>query len=151
MNDKLLGMNPDGTCAALDNNYESIRQFIGNTIDLCGGWGPVSAFIDDDGMLSERELNVPGSLALGRAIYGPVVVCAPEADDEGNTLAPDDASFNMLRDWSAIWQYVVNSAAEMGQDLTVRANPDTIPPPRFISLTPETFDEYLRTGKVPEE
>lgn len=149
MSEPLLGINPDGTWAWVANEYEDIKAFVGNWIDLAGGAGPVSGFVDDEGMLNGRELNVPGSVALGRPIYGPVVLCDPNPDDEGNTLPPERGAGLAFAGLADIWKGVVLEATRLGQDLTVRANAETLTPPQFIEMTDTQMKRWLFTGEVP--
>lgn len=146
---ELLGIREDARWEWITNNYDDIRAFIGNWIDLAGGYGPVSAFVDDEGMLNGRRLNVVASAALARPIYGPAVLCNPQPDDEGDTLPPEGGAARAFIQLADIWHQVLREASRLGQDLTIHANADTLPPSQIIPLSKEQMERWLDTGEVP--
>lgn len=146
---QLLGIDEAARWAWIPNEYEDIRRFIGNWIDICGGYGPVSAFVDDEGMLNSRQFNVVASIAVGRPVFGPAVLTADQPDDEGNTLPPDEGAAHAFIELAKIWHNVVTEASRLGQDLTIVAQADTLPPPQIVEMSKEQFERYLLTGEVP--
>ena len=110
----------------------------------------VGMYVDDEGMLNELEFNVPASIFMARALYGPVVLCAAKPDGEGNTLPASKEEVAGLAAVCRLWREVVTDAVRLGQDVFVRANEATIPPPRIVSLDNEQFEQYLVTGRIPE-
>lgn len=146
---ELLGIRADATWSWIPNEYDDIKEFIGNWIDLAGGHGPVSGFVDDEGVLNSLPFNVVASAALGRPIFGPVVLCHLHPDDEGETLPPEEGAARAFINLAEIWQNVLAQASRLGQNLTVLAQPETLPPPQMISLDDQQIKRWLFTGEVP--
>lgn len=125
---------PDGTMRQVPCTYEGIRDGIdGATMDFVAT-SRIGFYVDDEGMLNEAALNIPASMLVGRALYGPVVICDANPDDEGNTLpAPADAVAALSR-LALRWASVIHTAQWLGQDVMVYANEDMIPPPQIIAM-----------------
>lgn len=132
---ELLVVNPDATCRFIPNNdHAALRAvFPDNGFDFAGGLR-VGAFVDDEGLLEGNVFNVIASLFVGRPLYGPAVLAAPHPDDEGYTVALDDDTHNAIRTAAEFWRNVRAGAAYIGQDIDVRADQSTLPPPVVISL-----------------
>jgi hypothetical protein len=147
---ELLAVYQDGTNKLIDNTYEAIKEAMnGAIIDLVGLTEDTAMFVDDNGMIEALTLNVPASLFAGRALYGPVVLCGA-ADDEGETMEPPSDAFYAFQVLARMWGRVADDAKAKNQSLDIPANADTLPPPQIIEMTAEMFDEYLRTGEVPQ-
>lgn len=149
MTGELLVIHPDATTALIPNQYDAIRTALGSYMDLCRGHGPVSAFVDDEGLLKNLRLNVVGSITLGRPVFGPVVLIAPEPDDEGETLPPDPNAVSAFQELASIWRSVLREALALGQDLRVSADVSKYPGPTIISLDHDEFGKWLETGMPP--
>jgi|SRR5262245_16198428 len=131
----LLAIKPDGRIDPVPNSYEGIKFGLDQAVlTFLRVSETAGYFIDDNGMLDEAHLNVPASWFAGRPIYGPVVLCAGEPDEEGNTLAATAEDMQVLTSLAQQWHRVVTNAADIGQVLVLTANPDTIPPPQVVPL-----------------
>ena len=130
---KLLCIEVDGTVRDVDDGYTSLREAIGDTITFVFVDTRLGVFVDDNGMISAKALNHAASMAAGRALYGTAVLCAGNPDEEGNSvpLAPKDRT--ALANIATRWRAVVMTAADAGQDVSVYADPDTIPPARIVA------------------
>lgn len=146
---ELLVIYADGNTAHIPNEYEAIRAMIGNWIDLARGHGPVSAFVDDEGMLNGCPLNVIASLFLGRPVYGPAVLVASAPGDDGETLTISPHEMDMIEAFGSMWGTVLAEASRLGQNLTVLPTPDTLPPPEVITMTDAQMKAWLFTGEEP--
>ncbi len=136
---ELLAVQPDGTWEFVPNTYEGVKQGMrGATIDFVIAHDDLGFFINDNGMLDGSPLNIAASVFAQRPLYGPVVACAPEPDDEGETLAADEGVINPLRGLARFVENLHKNAALVGQTLDFPANPDTIPPARIVS-----FEEHF--------
>lgn len=145
MNTPAVIIRTDGTVLPCGLDYDEIKAGVGNIVDFQVINDVAGYFIDDEGMLNGSPLNMVASFIAGRAFYGNVVVVGPDTDDEGNTMPIAEQEFILFIIYTAErWAAVVASAARMGQDLRVVANPDTIPPPVVMSI-PEGMDilEFL--------
>jgi hypothetical protein len=148
---ELLVINEDATWSWIPNEYEAIKLAIGNWIDICRGYGPVAAFVDDEGLLRGRQFNVVGSICLGRPVFGPAVLTANEMTEEGDTLPPPVGAAQAFSELANIWQAVLTEATRLGQSLTIVANADTVPGPEMISMTEDEFTAWLATGSLPRD
>jgi hypothetical protein len=139
-----------GNVDAVPNTYEGIKAALdGATLDF-RSFGEVGFYCDDEGMLTQLALNVPASFMFGMVLYGPIVLCSGEADADGDTLPPPDRAVRGLIELAEQWQRVVEDAGRKGQDITVRADAATIPPPTIVGFGPEEFDRFLETGEMPD-
>jgi hypothetical protein len=147
---QLLACQPDGRCALVPCTYEGIKEGLnGATLDFVRGRG-AGFYVDDNGMIDELPLNVPASLMMGMVLYGPVVLCAPFPDEEGDTLPPTEEVAQVLAGMADQWSIVVADAARKGQSVVFpTANANTIPPPQVIGMSQEEFDRFLLTGETP--
>ena len=142
---KLLAVEPSGRCYTVPNSYEGIKDGLGGaTLDAL----PLPdnehcLFVDDNGMVNGLALNVPASMLAQQALYGPVVL-AGAPDSEGETQPPSDRMAKAVANMAMTWRRVNIDATAKGQDLTVTANPATVPPPELISLSDEEFAKWLR-------
>ena len=142
----LLYVGVDAETRSVADGYISIRNALDdNGFDLARGYR-ISAFIDDEGILKGLPLNVVASMFVQRALFGPAVLCAPEPDDEGNTVALDEATIDAIRGAAGAWRSVLANAAYIGQDLTVVSTPETLPPSRIIELP----DDWLPGDPIPD-
>jgi hypothetical protein len=147
---QLLAVHPDGRHKLIDNTYESIRDAMdGAIIDLVGLPNGAGFFVDDEGMLNQLAMNVPASMFCGLCLYGPVVLCG-EPDEEGETQPPPSNMLNGFTAMASMWRSVVFDAIRKGQEIICPANPETLPPATIVEMTDAMFDEYLRTGEVPQ-
>jgi hypothetical protein len=146
----LIVVRPDGTADEIENSYESIKAALdGGTLDFVPSDPRMGVFVDDDGISKRLAMNVPMSCLTGRLLYGPIVVCNAETDDEGETQAPDDRVRRAALGLALLWRRVWVEAEHNGQDIKVHANPDTQRPAEIIELTEDEFMQYLATGQVP--
>jgi hypothetical protein len=130
-------------------SYEGIKQAMhGATIDFVMGES-VGCYVDDNGLIEEALLNVPISMMFGRPLYGPAVMCAAQPDNFGHTLAPPDDAVVALQHLALAWRHVVAGARQIGQEPFVRANADTVPPPKVVAMDEEQFSAWLETGEMP--
>ena len=148
----LLAVAADGTSRRVANSYDGIKDGLDDaTFDFVAANPHVGLYVDDEGMLNGSSLNVPASIFVGRALFGPVVLCAPQTDDEGNTLPAEPRVVAAFETLCAMWRGVIETAAQNGQVVLVgAADPSTIPPPTVISLTDEQMERWLTTGEVPQ-
>jgi hypothetical protein len=150
----LFRVAPDGDYRYIPNSYDGIKDAIGRDTPFdfiiishdCG------YYIDDEGMLNGSPLNVPASLFAGRPIWGPVVLCAAQPDDEGDTLAPPADAVQRLAVVAGRWLSVTAGGVAVGQDINRNvADETTIPPARIIDFrTEEELQTYLKTGQIPD-
>ena len=129
-----MAIHPDGTTEWVPNTYEGIKHGLaGATLDFMRLNEHVGYYVDDEGLYDGAALNVSASWFAGQPIYGHVVVAHADPDSEGNTVpAPDQANKSMAR-FAEVWHMVWVNAQAQGQDLTVKANPDTVPEPQVIT------------------
>jgi len=131
----LLVVEPSGHTRWTPNTYEGIKAGLGGaTLAFLRVNTAMGYFLDDNGMLTGQPLNVAASWWAGRPIYGPIVLAAPDTDDEGETLPCDPKAAAAMAGFADTWWNVTEQAARLGQDLTVRPNADTIPPPVVVML-----------------
>jgi len=141
----LLAVSPNGEARLIPNSYEGIKAGLEEAcFDFVLASPTAGFFIDDEGMLNGSTLNVAASMFASRPLYGPVVLCAAQTDDDGETLPPTDSDVRFMAALAAWWQAVVLNAAEVGQDVSVRANPDTIPPPTIVPMNEDEFEAWLQ-------
>lgn len=141
----LLAVHPDGSTNTIDNRYESIRDAVGGHIDFAFCNDQCGFFVHDEGILMSFPLNVPASIIGGRALYGSAVLTNGVPDDEGDTMPPDELTKNALEAACRAWRSVLDSARFIGQNLTVLADPDTLPPPQIMPLP----DNWLPGDPMP--
>lgn len=139
--ERLLAVGVDGSYRLVPNTYEGIKQGLGGaTLDFLSNGG-VGLYIDDNGMLEDQPLNVPASLMTGRPLYGPVVLCGPYPDEEGDTLPPSmeasQALVGLCQQWALVWE----GAVVLGQDISVHPRPDSLPPAQITSFDSE--EEFM--------
>ena len=148
---ELLAIHPDGRYALVPNNYKGIKQGIGEAImDFTVVNDAIGFYVDDEGMLNGSVLNVPASMYAGRPLYGAVVMAAAQADDQGETLPPDRDAVRILKTFANAWRSVLTVAADLGQNLDVIANPDTMPPAQIVGLTEDfNFGDPLPETPAP--
>jgi hypothetical protein len=148
MNDKLIRITPDGSFSLIDNSYEGIRNAIGGSFDFVYAHATLGAYIEDEGLLTGSRFNCVASLGLQRAVFGVVVITRGDTDDEGNTVAPDDRLVEFFRINANVWQNVVASAEDIGQDIMPAANEATVPGPTIIGF--DNQEDFLRAiGRLP--
>lgn len=129
----------------VSNSYTGIKDGLGGAVlDFIVVSRTAAFYIDDNGMLEDQPLNVAASFFAGRPLYGPVVLASSETTADGDTLPPDVMDVQVLRSLADQWARVIANAADLGQDLTVRPNADTIPPPQIIELTHDELERRLR-------
>lgn len=134
MTGQLLRIAEDATTSRIDNTYQGIRDAIGNTFDYVYADPRLGAYVDDEGLLQELALNVVASMFVGVALFGPVVVCHGDPDDNGDTLPLDEGSMVAIESAAKMWQNVIDNATGAGQDITVNADSGTIPPFQVIPM-----------------
>ena len=144
-NTTLVLVNPDGLAVEVENSYRGIKDALDDRpFDFVFGNPRFGVYIDDEGMLLELPLNLPVSMVLGRAVYGPAVCCKGATDAEGDTLPMDDEVREFLLNVCARWGSVVASAQQVGQNPFAYACEDMIPPPTIIGFdSAEEMDAYL--------
>lgn len=136
---QLLAMPVDKEPFWIENSYDSIKgAMLGATIDFKQGPG-MGFFIDDNGMVDERALNVPVSIMMQQPIYGHAVLTHQDPDDEGETLPPEPRIANACRELAVIWNRIRVRARGLGQSLDVFADSNFMPMPTFIEL-PENWN-----------
>jgi hypothetical protein len=148
----LLVVRPDGSFDDVPNSYEGIKEGLDQAaFDFVRLSAHVGAYIDDEGMLKSFELNVPVSMMFSRPLYGPAVLCHGDADHNGDTLPPSDSVKTVAMDMAVRWAYVLGNAVLIGQDISVRAVPESIPPPSIVQFrTEEELEAYLNYGTIPD-
>ena len=149
--DRLLVVPPNGQWRSVPCTYEGIKSGLDDaTFDFVHN-DAIGMYVDDEGMLKELEFNVPASLFMARALFGPVVLCAAQPDEEGNTLpAHDEEEVRGLKAIADIWQEVLADAARLGQVVMTTANEATIPPPVVYHLDDKEFGRFLTDGVLPD-
>jgi hypothetical protein len=131
---QLLAIAVDGTTRWVECSYEGMKDGLnGATISFLVVDEHIGLWIDDNGMLENQPLNVVASLMAGRALYGPAVVSAAEPDDEGDTLPAPERSTIVARGLANCWLSVWQDGERMNQDLVIRPNPDSLPPPTIMA------------------
>jgi hypothetical protein len=149
---ELFAIQPNGTAGPVPNTYEGIKSGLGGAILTFLRAGPeLGMYLDDNGMLENQPLNVAASMLVGRPLYGPVVICLGDPDREGDALPAAEKEISIASMLAHAWWHVVNEASQIGQDVRVYPNPDTIPPAQIISLSDDQFEAFLRDGTVPDE
>jgi len=148
--DQLLAVQPNGEYEMVPCTYEGIKEGLNDaTFDFVHN-NHIGMYLDDEGMINELEFNVPASMVMGRALFGPVVLCAPRPDGEGNTLPADRADVEGLKAVARLWQEVLADAVRLGQIVMTTANESTIPPPQIYSVNDQEFENFLATGQLPD-
>lgn len=130
----LLAVHCDGSTNVIPNKYEAIRDACGGSIDFAPCNEMLGFFVHDEGVLLGQPLNVVASIIGGRPLFGSAVAAHREPDDDGDTQPPTDMVRKAIEAAARAWTSVLDGAKQMGQDLTVRATPDTLPPPQIIEL-----------------
>lgn len=147
-NSTLIAVAIDGDVRVISNSYEGIKLGLDQAcMDFVIVSETAAFYIDDEGMLNGSPLNMAASMFAGRPIYGPVVLCYADADDEGDTVPALDEDVRLIRALAARWYSVMLNATVVGQDVTVRANPDTIPPPTIVSMDDAQFEAWMQEGR----
>jgi len=142
--DHLVGITEDAHIGPVPNEYEGIKEMLRDeTLTFVRVSETAGFYIDDNGMLNGSKLNVCASMFAGRPLYGPVVLTYATPDDEGETLCPLEEDAMLLMHFAIRWHNVVENAQRIGQDLSVIANPDTIPPPEIIPLDDEALRRFF--------
>jgi len=138
-----LAVRPDGRWQYVAASYQGIKDGLdGATFDHVTVAEDVGIFCDDEGMMSGIDLNVPAALFIGIVLYGPVVLVGG-VDGNGDTQPPPERAVTMLVALADRWREVVEDGISKGQDVTVRADAATIPPPEVIAMTDEEFQGFL--------
>ena len=146
MSDRLIRLGTDATLRSVPNSFEGIRDALDGATMTFASTDRIGAYVDDEGIWNRLPLNVVASLLLARPIFGPAVLCRAEPDDRGNSVTLPDELIRVVVGTAQGWQVVLDNAAAVGQDLTVVAQPDTLPPPRFIPLP----DDWLPGDPIPD-
>ena len=141
---KLHAVSTDARVYEIDNNYEAIREAIGDTISMVVPNDTLGLFVNDNGMLIAQPLNVIVSLMTGMALYGNVVMIAPDPDVNGDSLPANDVAVHVAVATGRMWRAVLRDAFSKGQECRILPNADTIPPAQIIPLTDEEFDKWMR-------
>lgn len=145
----LIAVQPDGALREVPCNYDGIKDGLNDaTMDFVRGQ-TVGVYVDDNGLIEGERLNVPVSLMFGRPIYGPAVLAAADPDAFGNTLAPSPDAVGAIKQIALAWRHVVAGARQIGQDVFVTANADTVPPPTVVAMTDDEFKRWTETGEMP--
>ena len=148
---QLLAVQPDGRYWPVPCSYEGIKEGLNDaTFDFVHN-NHIGMYLDDEGMINELEFNVPASMVMGRALFGPVVLCAARPDNEGNTLPAPRADTEGLKAVARLWREVLADAQRLGQVVMTTANESTIPPPTIYHLDDEEFGRFLADGVLPEQ
>ena len=134
MTNKLMVVKEDATIEWCTNDYPSIREAIGNLIEVAMVNEVASYYVDEEGVINGRVLNLAASMAAGRLIFGTAVCIHAETDEEGNTLPPPPDWLQFVTHICARVNAMYQDADALNQDIRVRANPDTLPPARIIAL-----------------
>lgn len=141
---KLYGCKPDGSTEEIKNDYSSIREYIGNYIELAP-IGPSSGmYVNEEGMVQNEPLNNPASLFAGVPIYGPAVLIGP-VNAAGDDTSPDPAAKELLHRLAMMWARVYRYGTDhLNQQMLAFANVETVPPPEVYELKDnETFEEAI--------
>jgi len=146
----LLAVRPDGHYKGVPCTYEGIKEGLDDATFDFVRTDVVGMYVDDESLLKEMPFNVPASIFMARALFGPVVLCAAEPDGEGNTLPASKSAVSGLTALCRLWQRVVADAVRLGQDVIPHANEFTIPPPQVFMMDDEEFEAYLTTGQLPD-
>ena len=74
-NETLVLVSPEGDATEVPNGYDGIKGALdGRPFEFVIGNDPrFGCYIDDESLLFGLALNVPVSMMLGRAVYGPAV------------------------------------------------------------------------------
>jgi hypothetical protein len=153
-NGELLVIRPDGTTDLIPNTSEAITAGLdGEWLDYLPVRPDLGLYIQEEGLLLGSRLNTPVSLLSSRAVFGPVVLTGG-TDEEGNDLPPGPDYVLLARSFGEAWVSVLADAERGGQDLTIVANPDTVPPPQIIDMNDpafasvEGFERFIREGQT---
>ncbi len=149
--DQLLAVQPTGEYRMVPCTYEGIKDGVnGSPFDFVQN-EHIGMYVDDEGMLNGLHFNVPASIFMARALWGPVVLCSSRADDDGNTVPATNEAVNGFKAIARLWQQVLADSLRLGQDVMTRANESTLPPPQVFEFrTDEEFDAFLRMGTLPK-
>lgn len=143
---KLMRVDIDGTVTDVDNTYQGIRDGVGGTITFVRVDARLGVYVDDNGLINGLALNPAASMIAGQALYGPAVLCAGDPDSEGDSVPLAARDRKGMAGVAERWSLVVRTAREfMGQEVTVYADPDTVPPPRIVPLP----DDWMPGDPIP--
>ena len=146
----LLVVRPDGSTSYTPCSYAGIKRGLnGAVFDFLRLDADLGVYIDDEGMLTQAVLNVPASMLMCRPIWGPVVVCQGDPDDEGDTQPPSMDVAKTAFALARTWRYIRTEAIRLGQDIDHVAVEETLPPPQIVSLDDEQFERFLVDGVIP--
>lgn len=150
MDGKLLAVQPDGEAEWVDCNYAGIKHGVrGATIDFVATTN-LGCFVNDNGLAEQETLNWTASVMMFQPLFGPVVFTHPDPDDEGETLPADDLVYNAIENLASVVVAIHQRALLIGQDITVKANPDNVPPPVIVGMTDDwNFGDPLPPGPAP--
>lgn len=138
---RLFAVDTAGNWWWVENNYDSIKHALDQaTLDFIG-FGEVGAYVDDNGMIEAKALNVPASLMFGMVLYGPVVLCAGHPDDKGDSLPPPPLAVHSLKALAEQWTLVIEDGGRKGQSVEIRADAESIPPPQIITF--ESDEDFM--------
>jgi hypothetical protein len=147
--DQLLAVRPDGHYRNVPCTYEGIKDGLDDATFDFVHTEHVGMYIDDESLLKELPFNVPASIFMARALFGPIVLCAAQPDDEGDTLPALKREVEALAAVCRLWQQVLVDAERLGQIVVALANPDTVPPPQIYNMSDEDMERFLSTGQLP--
>ena len=145
--DQLLAVQPSGIYRFVENSYGGIKDGLdGATFDFVHT-DQIGMYVDDEGMLKEMEFNVPASIFMARALWGPVVLTSAQTDGDGDTLPATKQAVMGFMAIARLWQQVLADADRLNQVVMTNANESTIPPATITTLDDAAFERFLTTGR----
>lgn len=121
MNEALLFVAPNGEVKQLEGSEKTIEAAIG-LADYFQCNSRVGAHVMRDSITNREEFNHVASIILSRAIFGPVVLAGRAPLEPVSPIVSRLVIANC-----EVWAKILESAAQMGQEVLPRANPDVLP------------------------
>jgi hypothetical protein len=116
---RLIRIDVDGSISTVRNEYEAIKDALGGWLEYAYIGHDLAAYVDEEGLLNDRELNVPISLMARRPIAGPAVLINARTDSEGNNLPPDPswpilkATMALAEAWEKVFMQITLPKVDM--------------------------------------
>lgn len=133
---QLLAIHWDGEMEWVPCTYEGIKRGLRDAVlDFRRAGEHIGVYINDNGMLDGSPLNMTASILFGHPLYGSVVFAAAYPDAKGDTLPADEEHLRPFRGMARMVKDLHERAAQVGQSLSIVANPDTVPAPTITPIT----------------
>jgi hypothetical protein len=117
-----------GMVKCIDNDPVVIRETVEGNFDFIPMNRKIGFFVNDEGLLTRKPLNVVASLYGGKQpVWGHVVMSGPMGAD-GKVSSPPGMLFLMLRSLAGRYEQLIDRCVAMGQiEPFYRGDPDRLP------------------------